>query len=411
MYVMPLLYLISSPAYPVSIARLYRALHAVVTKHSILRTALYLDTNGILVQNRLDFNHIFNLQEQFGFTVVKLSDNDKIEERVREIINDCDLFDLAKGRVMHCHILRHNRNNHLPFRNDDLLITGDLILLDLHHSAFDGASISCFHHDLSLAYDSDGSLPTDDDALQYIDYAVHERLIDMTPSREFWHSQLEGYNMECPLSLPIDRYHLPTDQRSAVSYNVVITFDNDIMTAFRTYASLRGITSFQLVLSIFYVYLFKLTNGDSDLCISCLDANRYRNELQNIIGMFIATLPYRIQLHSDWSFDEIVKHVREKCLSILEHSQYPLQHIIDDNRLNHSNVPFFQTSLNFITLPSDDNRLTLQDASLEPVSLPTLSQEALFDMGLTFWYNSTSDHNGLLCSFKCSRDLFDETTV
>ena len=75
-----------------------------------------------------------------------------------------------------------------------------------------------------------------------------------------------------------------------------------------------------------------------------------RSELQNMIGMFVSTLPYRIQLDSHWSFDELVKHVQEKCLSILEHSHYPLQHILADFHLNQSNVSFLETLFDFITV-------------------------------------------------------------
>ena len=46
------------------------------------------------------------------------------------------------------------------------------------------------------------SLSINDNTLQYIDYSIHERLMDMTSSRDFWHSQLEGYNLEQSLSLP-----------------------------------------------------------------------------------------------------------------------------------------------------------------------------------------------------------------
>ena len=67
--------------------------------------------------------------------------------------------------------------------------------------------------------------------------------------------------------------------------------------------------------------------------------------LQNLIGMFVATLPYRIQLDSHWTFDEVVKHVREKCLSVLEHSHYSLQHILADNRLTQSSVQFLKQCL------------------------------------------------------------------
>ena len=102
------------------------------------------------------------------------------------------------------------------------------------------------------------------------------------------------------------------------------------------YASLHNLTFFQLGLSIFYVFLFKLTHGQTDLCIASINANRYRSELQDMIGMFVATLPYRMELNPHWSFDEVVKYVKERCLSILKHSHYSLQQILADFRVNQS---------------------------------------------------------------------------
>ncbi|CAM4852434.1 unnamed protein product [Rotaria magnacalcarata] len=73
---------------------------------------------------------------------------------------------------------------------------------------FDGASTSIFLRDLSLAYQSDVSnarSSIDENSFYYIDYSVHEHIMDMSLSREVWHSQLERYNIECSLSLPTDR--------------------------------------------------------------------------------------------------------------------------------------------------------------------------------------------------------------
>ena len=72
------------------------------------------------------------------------------------------------------------------FQNDDLLTNDDMILISIHHSVFDGASTSIFLRDLCLAYDNDCVLPIDDNTLQYVDYSIHERLMDMTLSRDFW---------------------------------------------------------------------------------------------------------------------------------------------------------------------------------------------------------------------------------
>ena len=70
--------------------------------------------------------------------------------------------------------------------------------------------------------------------------------MDMTSSREFWHSQLEGYNFERSLSLPVDRHRLSTDQRSGLASVAQISFDNEISTSFLDYASSHQVTPFQL---------------------------------------------------------------------------------------------------------------------------------------------------------------------
>ena len=56
-----------------------------------------------------------------------------------------------------------------------------------------------------------------ENTFQYIDYSVHEHIMDMTLSRQFWHSQLQGYNLEHSLSLPMNRSRSSTDQRSGLA--------------------------------------------------------------------------------------------------------------------------------------------------------------------------------------------------
>ncbi|CAF1494992.1 unnamed protein product, partial [Adineta steineri] len=418
MYVIPLLYRIASMNDHILITRLYHAFQSVITKHNILRTALYVDdTNGNIIQHCLDANIILNDDMKFnGFTIVNINnDNHRhMNEVIENILNQADLFDLSKGRVIRCHILRHyhQSQDNSSRENDDLLTENDHILISIHHAMFDGASVSIFLRDLSLAYQSIDSLSMDANSLQYIDYSIHEHVMDMSLSREFWHSQLEGYNIECSLSLPFDRQRSSTSQqRSGLASTAEIIFDNAICTSFLTYASSHHLTLFQLGLSMFYVFLFKLTHGESDLCIGSVNANRYRSELVNMIGMFVSTLPYRVELDPHWSFDEVVKYVLEKCLSILEHSHYPVQQIAGDNRLNQSKVSFLETMFDFISVSKDVEHLCLNDANLEQVSLEQSYEMAKFDFSLTFVYNPLPDNKRLSCRFICSHDLFEKSTI
>ncbi|CAF1513542.1 unnamed protein product, partial [Adineta steineri] len=413
MYVIPLVYQIASINDHISISRLQHAFQSIITKHEILRTALYLDTSATIIQGCLDTNAIINDKKSSRFSMITLPDEKHEQnEIVKKILNQSNLFDLSMGHVINCHILRRDQSNHsLTQSSDDLMIKDDLILFTIHHACFDGASVSIFIRDLSLAYQSNELLPIDDNSLQYIDYSIHEHIMDMTSSQEFWLLELKGYNLTGQLSLPVDRQRLLTDQRSGLASSAQLTFDDEICTSFLNYASSHYLTLFQLGLSVFYVFLFKLTHGESDLCISSINANRYRSELVNMIGMFVSTLPYRVELDSQWSFDEVVKYVQEKCLLTLQHSHYPLQHILSDFHLTQSNVSLLETMFDFITVSKEVNDLCLNGVDLQKVSLNESYVMAQFDFSLNFIYNPSSNDNRLSCSFVCSSDLFDERTT
>ena len=305
-----------------SMDRLLRALRLVLSKHKILLTSLVLNSESGILQQCITNNH-----QTFTFAETQTFENDDgdLNDIIYQTTINPKLFDLSHGRVFHCQLLRKQNVDH---HNNKFITNSDVIIIAFHHAAFDRSSRQIFFNDLCNAYNNNNTMLINEKSLQYIDYATHEHLMDMTLSREFWHSQLEGYNLGRSLSLPVDRHRLSTDQRSGLASIAQISFDEEIATSFLDYASSHQLTPFQLGLALFYAFLFKLTHGQNDLCITCINANRYRSELQNMIGMFVSTLPYRLQLDSHWSFDELVKHVREKCLSILEHSHYPLQHIL-----------------------------------------------------------------------------------
>ena len=221
MYVIPLLYRLSSSSH-LSITRLYHAFEHVIMKHKVLRTALYFDNNGHLIQHCLDSTDLIHHIRTNAFSIVNLQNDDRsVDEIINEILNQSHLFDLSKGHVIQCHILGHSKLN----ENDDLLKKDDLILFSIYHGVFDGASTSIFIRDLCFAYENDCSLVVDENVFEYIDYSVHERLLDMRLSREFWHSQLQGYNLEYPLLLPVDRHRSSINQRSGLASTSEIIFD------------------------------------------------------------------------------------------------------------------------------------------------------------------------------------------
>ncbi|CAF4472190.1 unnamed protein product, partial [Adineta steineri] len=63
------------------------------------------------------------------FTIVNIHNDDHrhVNDTIIEILNQADLFDLSKGRVIRCHILRHyhQSQDNISCENDDLLSEND----------------------------------------------------------------------------------------------------------------------------------------------------------------------------------------------------------------------------------------------------------------------------------------------
>ena len=388
-----------------SIDRLQDAFRFVLAKHKILRTSLVFDDdNGTLRQSITDSHQTFELGVGQTF-----ADEDELRRIVHQTTIDPRLFDLSAGRVFHCEIVRQRQS--MINAEKKTVNESDVLVIGFHHAANDRTSRQVFYADLCMAYNKEMKMTMDEQRFQYIDYSIHERLVDMTSSREFWRSELEGYNLEGALLLPVDRHRSSVDQRSGLASIAQISFSDEATEGFLKYASIHEVTPFQLGLATFYAFVFKLTHGRNDLCIACLNANRYRSEVQNMIGMFVTALPYRIQLNPLWSFEALVDCVREKSLSILEHSHYPLQHIQVNSHPDQSHAVFLNAVFDLFTMSSDNSRLSFDGAELEHMAAQKSYEGAKFDVMLRFVYHPANDYGKLSFRFICSHDLLDVRTV
>ena len=103
MYAMPFLYRLSTTTNNnhLSIIRLYHAFQNVIKRHSALRTALYHDKNGNIIQHCFDTisNDLENHTPQFS-TVNLPKDHCHVNEIINKILGRSDLFDLSKGQTI-----------------------------------------------------------------------------------------------------------------------------------------------------------------------------------------------------------------------------------------------------------------------------------------------------------------------
>ena len=357
-----------------SIERLRRALRALIRKHTALRTALSADATGTCLQSIVPI--IDDEQLLFELTVMNIDDHEDIR-RIEAHIQHSMRFDLEMGRLLHCHIL-HRR----------LLSEVDTVLFSIHRSAFDSISKSIFFRDLTIAYDADEDILFVDDvnSLQYIDYAIYERAMDINASHDFWRLQMVGYDFP----------HRRVNHESVGGpITVDIPMDDDLACRFLDYMRVHQVTPFQLGLAIFYVFLFQLSNGEKDLCVTCLQTNRNRPELLDVIGLFQTYLPYRLQFDPQNSFDQLLERVRHQCLTAAHFVLPP------------PDLPLPDVMFSFIALPANHDQAILDGLLLEPISLLGLETEAKCHLMCSLTYDQSVANHQISWSFTCARNSSD----
>jgi non-ribosomal peptide synthetase component F len=237
-----------------------------------------------------------------------------------------------------------------------------------------------------------------------------EQQMLMNGASLFWLDILHEYNLDHSLSLPYDRYRLSNEHRTGRGISISFNFTQDLSNHFLTYVSLNNIKLIDLAVTIYYVFLLKLTNGENDICIGMNTDGRYRDELKSVIGMFVNAIPLRCQLDPHWSFHQLIDHVCEIVRNSLKYSYYPLQRILSQHP-RALKPAFLDTSFEFHTTDNIGRRLNGWDfeAISHPINITVDEVASKFDFSLTIEHDLNL--NQFSCTIDASLDLFNVVTI
>jgi non-ribosomal peptide synthetase component F len=230
----------------------------------------------------------------------------------------------------------------------------------------------------------------------------------------FWLDTLHDCNLDRSLPLPYDRYRLKNEHRTGRGTSFSFDFGQDLSHGFLACASSNNIQAQHLALACYYVVLFKLTNGESDLCIGMNVDNRYRDELKSVIGMFENVIPLRCQLDPHWSFQQLLTYVQEIMTDSLEYSYFPLQRILAQHP-NVSKLAFLDTSFVYHSTGNQniDNEVMIGDNRLYsiPMSIEISEDEFMSKSDFALTIQNHLNINHFSCTIDASLDLFGVQTV
>lgn len=343
---------------PLDVAALEASIRTILVRHETLRTR-YPTVDGRPVP-------VVEDAEDWRLEVVDVTDAAEAARLADE--QAAAPFDLAQGPLFRCLLARLGSTEHL------LGITA-------HHIVCDVWSVGLFVRELAALYPAGGDpsaadLP--DLPVQFRDYAACQRrqLTGDVLDREvgYWRAHLTG----APPSLALPNARRLTPSRGDAGRAEYVLSREDRV-AMHELCRRRDVTTFMVLLACLATVLARWS-GQRDLVIGVPIAHRSAAGTEKLIGFFVNTLPFRIDLSDEPRFAELLARVRRLVYDGHAHAEAPLDMLVKELQAARDPVrtPLFQVILSML---DDTGSEHLGDLVTEPVDQPVLPRP--FDLNVT----------------------------
>ncbi|MFJ9367784.1 amino acid adenylation domain-containing protein [Nocardia sp. NPDC101769] len=297
------------------------------------------------------------------------------------------------------------------------------LVMVLHHIAADGLSLPVLARDLMLAYTERlaGGAPTWSELpVQYADYTVWQRdrlgAADdpaslLAGQLEFWRRTLAG----AP-----DLLELAGDRpRPAVASGRggkrVFEWPAELHVRVTETARAEGVSTFMLVHAAMALLLSRMS-GESDIVIGTPVGGRGLRELDELIGMFVNTVPLRTEIDGAASFRDFLYRVREVDLAAFAHADAPFETLVEllNPPRSQARHPLFQVLLSFaapgptgVELPGLLATTGTLETGVTKFDLSVVVTESFVGAGP----GEGPAPTGMTAEFEFAADLFDPATI
>ncbi len=316
------------------IAVVNRVWQKIIEKHPILRTT-YTSYEGKPVQQ-------VNQQENFQVEVIDASDwrEEQLVEKIYAIADHP--FNLEKDSVLRVNLFTRSAEEHI-------------LLLTMHHIAGDMWSYDLLLSEFQSLYPeeveqfSQQQTETAPDSWNenktYANFVQWQAAM-LSGNRgeklwQYWQQQLAG---ELPiLHLLPDKPRPPVKTYQGASY--IVKLDEQLTEKLRYLASASKTSLYQILLTAFYVQLYRYTN-QTDILLCSPMRGRPGKEFKEIVGYFSNLTVLRVSVQENATFTELLAQVSKIVSQAQNHQDYPFSLLAEklQPQRDPSRSPFSQVS-------------------------------------------------------------------
>lgn len=215
--------------------------------------------------------------------------------------------------------------------------------INIHHLLADSWALGLFcrqvinNYNLLLNGNEDIEYKT---KFSYLDYINNEENEYMSSNKfikdeQYWSSVFSNIPENITIPSKFNCLGKETECKAKRSTYVISKELNSEITEF---CKENNISNFNFFMSVYAIYLSKINNSH-DFVIGTPILNRVNYNQKNTMGMFISTLPVRINVNNESTFCEFSKNIACNSLTMLRHQKYPYQNILENLRKKQPNLP------------------------------------------------------------------------
>ncbi|MEO1625880.1 MAG: amino acid adenylation domain-containing protein, partial [Bacteroidota bacterium] len=300
-----------------------------------------------------------------------------------------------------------------PLLRVDIWQMGDReyrMLFGMHHIIADAWSVEVLTREWGTVYQflQKGQTPQLPPlSIQYKDYAswASRRLesSEMQEQKAYWQETLR--HLPQPLELPLD--HPRPQQMDFEGTSLRCELPVELYNRLKGIAQQSGNTLYVCLVAALKLYLNRLS-GQRDIILGMPIANRNHRQLQSQIGFYNNLLPLRTHIDESKGFDDLLQMVRKQVLDAYDHSEYPLENILEDLDVERKSdrQPLFDVLIEFLNEATTQKHLSaFPDIEFE--ECPMARRNSKFD--LSFLFREINGH--LLLDIEYRSSLFDASTI
>jgi amino acid adenylation domain-containing protein/non-ribosomal peptide synthase protein (TIGR01720 family) len=251
-----------------------------------------------------------------------------------------------------------------------------LLFIDVHHIAADGLSMNVILKEFAKLYDGLSLGPV---KRQYR-HAVEEgeerkKLPEYRAEEAYWLKEMAG---EIPvLDLPGDQVR--SGEMDFRGDKCGLSIDAERTRRLEVLAREHGASLYMVLLGAYVTMLHRLT-GAEDVIVGLPVAGRPGADSDEVVGMFVNSLPLRFRPRADQPFAELLRAVRGTCLGAYDNSEYAFAELVERLNLprNPDRSPVFDTMFAY---ESADDRV-MRTRELEIRTIDQFEGSGMFDLSV-----------------------------